>query len=555
MTWFNSLKIRTQILAAFISISMIAAFVCYLDMPILAVCLAIMSIVVGIFMSSSISGQIKKITHLAEKTAAGDFSNKIDINAENEIGALAAAIQKATDHQKELFQAASQMAQGNFDVTIRIQNEKDFFGQSLQHCLTRIQSIDQQIARMAKAAKNGNLSERCNLDGCQGSYLTMLKNVNELHEALILPVEKAIKAMHQVAAHDLTVRLACDLKGDHAFFHKALNKTIQTLDEALTQVGLAATQVAAASSQISNGSQSLSQGSSEQAESIDEVSSSLHEVAAMTRQNSENAKEARSLSKVAETSVDAGVESMKRLSDAIGRIKTSSDSTAKIIKTIDEIAFQTNLLALNAAVEAARAGDAGKGFAVVAEEVRNLAMRSAEAAKNTAALIEESVKNSEGGVALNQEVLRNLNEINGQVKRVGSVMAEIAEASEQQTQGVEQVNTVISKMSLITQQIASNAEESASSAEELSGQAEELKSMVHAFRLSDAAASHSQSTINSAKAMFTTHSAMHLTSQESNRGKTGQRAASVNGRKTSAAGDPEKLIPFDDSNLAELTDF
>jgi len=144
---------------------------------------------------------------------------------------------------------------------------------------------------------------------------------------------------------------------------------------------------------------------------------------------------------------------------------------------------------LNAAVEAARAGDAGKGFAVVAEEVRNLAMRSAEAAKNTANLIEESVHNSENGVNLNREVLNNLTEINGQVKKVGTVMAEIAAASEQQTQGVDQVNSVITQMNLVTQQIAANAEESASGAEEFSGQAEELKSMVRAFQLSKGAVS------------------------------------------------------------------
>src|SRR5207244_3670763 len=135
---------------------------------------------------------------------------------------------------------------------------------------------------------------------------------------------------------------------------------------------------------------------------------------------------------------EEGVRSMQHLSEAITKIKGSADSTAKIVKTIDEIAFQTNLLALNAAVEAARAGDAGKGFAVVAEEVRNLAMRSAEAAKHTANLIEESVKNADGGVALNQEVLSNLQEINGQIEKVSEVVAEIAAASDQQSQGVEQ---------------------------------------------------------------------------------------------------------------------
>ena len=164
-----------------------------------------------------------------------------------------------------------------------------------------------------------------------------------------------------------------------------------------------------------------------------------------------------------------------------------ANTIPKSIKTIDEIAFQTNLLALNAAVEAARAGDAGRGFAVVADEVRNLALRSADAAKNTAELIEQSVRSSESGVALNREVLQNLNDIHEQVKKVGSVMTQIAAASEQQNQGVTQVNHVIHQMNTMTQQIALNAEESASGAEELSGQAGELKNMVFAFRLSSVA--------------------------------------------------------------------
>ncbi len=172
---------------------------------------------------------------------------------------------------------------------------------------------------------------------------------------------------------------------------------------------------AAASGQISSGSQSLSQSSSEQASALEEISSSLQ-----TKQNTSNAQEARRLSEAARTSTLKGVDSMQRLSAAMDQIKASSDSTAKIVKTIDEIAFQTNLLALNAAVEAARAGDAGKGFAVVAEEVRNLAMRSAEAAKNTSTLIEESVHKAEGGVSINQEVLKNLQEINEHTNKLAA---------------------------------------------------------------------------------------------------------------------------------------
>ena len=262
-----------------------------------------------------------------------------------------------------------------------------------------------------------------------------------------------------------------------------MNTAGSSLAQALSQVSSASQQITAVSGQISGSSQALSSSATAQASSLEEVSSSLQEMSSMTKQNASNAKEARSMSDGARGTAAKGVDSMKRLSEAINRIKASSDSTAKIVKTIDEIAFQTNLLALNAAVEAARAGDAGKGFAVVAEEVRNLAMRSAEAAKNTSNLIEESVKNAEGGVSINQEVLANLREINEQVNKVSEVMAEIASASDQQSQGIDQITMAVQQMSDMTQQNAANSEESAASALELDNLAHKMQTMVDAFRL------------------------------------------------------------------------
>jgi len=183
------------------------------------------------------------------------------------------------------------------------------------------------------------------------------------------------------------------------------------------------------------------------------------------------------------TSIHEADEAMKRMATAINEIKTSSDNTAKILKTIDDIAFQTNLLALNAAVEAARAGEAGKGFAVVAEEVRNLAMRSADASKNTADMIEESVKNAESGVKITEDVAAALSKTVESSTKVSDLIAEIAAASNEQALG-EQVNTAVAQMNTVTQQNAANSEESASAAEELSSQAAELANMVGNFHLS-----------------------------------------------------------------------
>jgi methyl-accepting chemotaxis protein len=253
---------------------------------------------------------------------------------------------------------------------------------------------------------------------------------------------------------------------------------IKPINRIIAELTGGAEQTSSASGQVSSASQSLAQGASEQAAAVEEVTSSIEEMASMTKQNATNANEAKSLAANATAGTGKGTEAMGRMSSAIEDIKKSSDETAKIIKTIDEIAFQTNLLALNAAVEAARAGEAGKGFAVVAEEVRNLAQRSAQAAKDTAEMIEGSVKNADNGVAISSEVAALLNEIADSNGKVNDLVGEIAAASNEQSQGIDQINTAVGQMDQVTQSNAANAEESASASEELSAQAEQLKSIV-----------------------------------------------------------------------------
>jgi methyl-accepting chemotaxis protein len=244
------------------------------------------------------------------------------------------------------------------------------------------------------------------------------------------------------------------------------------------QLGGGASEMTSAAGQVSSASQTLADGASEQAASIEETSASLEEMSSMTKRNSENAQKANDLAKQARDAADHGSNDVQAMSAAMGAIKASSDDIAKIIKTIDEIAFQTNILALNAAVEAARAGEAGMGFAVVADEVRNLAQRSAQAAKETAAKIEGAIARTGQGVQISSKVAQTLNDIVAKVRQVDELVAEVAGASREQTQGITQINTAVGQMDKVTQSNAASAEESAAAAEELNAQAETLKSAV-----------------------------------------------------------------------------
>jgi methyl-accepting chemotaxis protein len=255
-------------------------------------------------------------------------------------------------------------------------------------------------------------------------------------------------------------------------------RLVKPINRVVTGISEAADQVGSAASQVSASSQHLAEGASEQASSLEETSASLEEMSSMTKQNADNANQARAMMTEAKGVVEKANGQMAQLTDAIGEITKSSEETGKIIKTIDEIAFQTNLLALNAAVEAARAGEAGAGFAVVADEVRNLALRAAEAARNTSELIEKTIKAVKNGNEITlttQSAFRANAEISG---KIGQLVDEIATASEEQAHGIGQVNTAVSEMDKVTQQTAANAEESASAAEEMNAQAQQMKEYV-----------------------------------------------------------------------------
>jgi methyl-accepting chemotaxis protein len=258
----------------------------------------------------------------------------------------------------------------------------------------------------------------------------------------------------------------------------SIKRIVGSIRGAIRGVSTGAEQVDIYARQVSVASHSLAEGASEQASSIEETSASLEEMSSMTKQNADNASQADNVMKEVNQIVGEADQSMSELTSSIQEISKASEETFKIIKTIDEIAFQTNLLALNAAVEAARAGEAGAGFAVVADEVRNLAMRAADAAKNTTDLIEGTVKKVKDGSRLVTQTGDAFTKVAGSASKVGDLVGEIAAASREQAQGIEQVNRAVGEMDKVVQQNAANSEESASGAEEMNAQAAKLKNIV-----------------------------------------------------------------------------
>ncbi len=258
-------------------------------------------------------------------------------------------------------------------------------------------------------------------------------------------------------------------------------KTNRVLWHVSGEVREGAAQVGQAANQVNSASQSLAQGTSEQAASLEETSASLEEITSMTARNADSASNAKDLANRTRTTAETGSGDMHAMTTAMDAIKTSSDSIAKIIKTIDEIAFQTNILALNAAVEAARAGEAGAGFAVVAEEVRALAQRCAQAARETTTSIEDSIQKAGHGVAISGKVAASLQQIVENARKVDELIGEIATASKEQSQGLNQIVTAVAQMDKVTQNLAAGAEESAASAQEMHGQAMALEHAIGAL--------------------------------------------------------------------------
>jgi methyl-accepting chemotaxis protein len=356
-------------------------------------------------------------------------------------------------------------------------------------------AIDQLVERATAYAKETELAARGRLRagwlmiaGTAVGSVTLLLGITAIIARSVTKPLNVLKTRFSDIARgegDLTKRVTVTSKDELGEVAQSFNEFVEKIERVVSDVKSGAVQIDAGGAQIASASQNMAQGASEQASNLEEISASLEQISGQTQQAAENARQANALAQESKQTADRGQREMAEMNDAVNAIKQSSGEISKIIKVIDEIAFQTNLLALNAAVEAARAGEAGKGFAVVAEEVRNLAQRSAEAAKSTSAMIEESVRRSENGVQIAARVGQSLEQITASTNKVSALVQEIAAAAGEQATGIGQINQGVTQLDQVTQQNAGNSEELASSAEELSSQVASLNDLVEQFKVGD----------------------------------------------------------------------
>ncbi len=547
MNWFRNLRIEVKFIGAFVIAASIAAVVGF----------------IGIRNMSTINDLAGKIyqqellglSHLKQ----ANIDLLLIVQAEKNI------IFSSSEAERQKFSEVSNQQEALVTKSIEqvkpllhTEKGKELFGK-VEKAWEEYKPFRKQVIELAiKENLSGN---KASIDLSKGLAWQKVRALDDiLSELSQYKVDNAKKASVEASriytsgrTFILVLSIACFFAGIGLGTLMTLSAT-RPIKRFINGLSEGAEQVSAASDQVASASQELAEGASEQAAAIEETSSSLEEMSSMTRQNADNARQADKLMSGTKETVARASQSMEMLTTSMGEISRASEETSKIIKTIDEIAFQTNLLALNAAVEAARAGEAGAGFAVVADEVRNLAMRAAEAAKNTAGLIEDTVKKIKEGSDLVEKTDKEFQEVAVSVARSSDLVGEISAASREQSQGIEQVNKAVCEMDKVVQQNSANAEESASASQEMNAQAERMKGILVELvtMVQGANGDRNEAGGSLAKKVVKDTFKGLLTLDKKNNGQIQKDNGKAPAHFFKGKSSPDQVIPFDDAEISQF---
>jgi methyl-accepting chemotaxis protein len=445
-------------------------------------------------MQDSLRKIVAEIKAIVEDAAVrGSFSTKMDMNGKagytKELSELLNQLSDITGTaMDDVTRVATALADGDLSQKIT----KDYpgvFGQTKNGVNSTVDALTKIVAEIQAiveaAAVQGSFSTKMDMNGKLGYTKTLAELLNQLSNVTDDAMHDIMRVAQSLANADLTQKITKDYPGLFGQTKDGVNTTVDNLQKLVNEVKVSVDSIGTASKEIASGNADLSQRTEEQASSLEETAASMEELTSTVKQNSENAKQANQLAHSASSVAEKGGAVVHEVVGTMSAINESSRKIVDIISVIDGIAFQTNILALNAAVEAARAGEQGRGFAVVAAEVRNLAQRSAAAAKEIKSLIDDSVEKVDGGTKLVDEAGKTMEEIVNAVKRVTDIMSEISAASAEQSQGIEQVNQAITQMDEVTQQNAALVEEAAAAAESLEEEAQNLTKSVSVFKMAE----------------------------------------------------------------------